>query len=116
MAVKVLTPVKAKYSVEIKKFAFEAATAVADGFEFTMPDKDESVQIIVTNTDAAIAYDITLKVPTSGNYAAASADKVLELAAGEYAIIRVESAVWADNAGLVTLIPEDLAVKAVVLY
>lgn len=115
MAVKEMTPVKGNVN-EITKFAFETATKAADGFVFKRPRvTDEYLVIVVTNTDTA-AQTIALKAPTNGSYAAASSDETLSLEAGEYAVIRIESARYANNDGTVTLVPSNVAVKAAVLY
>lgn len=115
MAVKEMTPVKGSVN-EITKFAFEAATTASDGMSFKLPKvTEEYLVVIVTNTGSS-AYDITLKAPTKGSYAAASSDKVMELGAGECAVIRIESARYANNDGTVILVPENVAVKAAVLY
>lgn len=115
MAKMIATPVKGEFN-EITEFAFEAATVATDGIEFTMPKiTEEYVTILVHNTGSA-AYDIAVKAPTKGSYAAASSDLVHELAAGEFAVIRIESARYANNDGTVLLVPENVAVEAVVLY
>ncbi len=116
MAVTISTPVKGAFNA-ITEFAFTTATTAADGIEFTIPKaSDEYVSILVTNTDATTAYDITLKKPTTGSYAAAGADLVHELAAGDFAVIRIESARFANTNGKVKLVPENAAVKAAILY
>jgi|GEM_PF-2473652 len=116
MAVTSLTPTKGAFNT-ITEFAFTAATTAADGIEFTLPKaSDEYVTIIATNTSADTAYDITLKKPTAGSYAAAGADLVHELAAGEFAVIRIESARFANTNGKVKLVPENAAVTVAVLY
>ena len=71
--------------------------------------------VLVQNTGAS-AYDITVKAPVSGSYAAASGDLTHNLAAGEFAVFRFESAKWANRDGTILLVPGNAAVKAVVLY
>lgn len=116
MAVKELTPVKGVLN-KITEFTFEAATVASDGMQFKLPRmSDEYVVVIAKNSDASTAYDLTIKKPTKGSYAAASADEVHELAAGEYAIFRFESAKFANNDGTVLIVPENAAVKVAVLY
>lgn len=113
MAVTVLTPVKGAFN-EITKYAFTAATTPADGFEFTMPKITEEYISIQVNAKAA--GSIAVKAPENGNYAAASSDLVLDLAQGEFAVIRIESARYADNKGKVKLVPSVAGVEVAVLY
>lgn len=115
MAKKTMTPVKAGYNA-ITKVAYETAAAANDGFELKLKLKstDELTVILVTNSDTA-AKTITVKAPTKGSYAAASSDLSLSLAAGDTAVIRLESAKYANNDGTVLLIPEATTVKAVVV-
>lgn len=115
MAVKKMTAVKGDLN-KITEFAFEAATTASDGLSIVLPASDEYVVILIQNTSADTAYDITLKKPTKPSYAGATADVTHELGAGEFAIIRVESARYANTDGTVLLIPENVAVKAVTLY
>ena len=115
MAVKEMTPVKGNVN-EITKFAFEAAEVASDGLMFKLPRVTEEYLVVVVTNTGGSAYDVALKAPTKGSYAAATSDKVLNLAAGEYAVIRIESARYANNDGTVVLVPGDVAVKAAVLY
>lgn len=115
MAAKEMTPVKGVLN-KVTTFAFEAATNAADGLQFKLPKmSDEYVVVLVQNTGTS-AYDITVKAPTKGSYAAASGDETHNLAAGEFAIFRFESARWANNDGTLLLVPGNAAVKAAVLY
>lgn len=115
MAVKVMTPVKGVLN-KITPFVPEAATTAGDGFQFKLPRAtDEYVVLIVHNTGAS-AYDFTVKKPTKGSYYAAASDETHKLAAGELAIFRFESARFANNDGTVNCVPENVAVKAAVLY
>lgn len=114
MAVKSLTPTKCGYN-EIKEFDFEAPTAVADGCEFIFPAKDEDVQVIVYNS-AASAATVTVKAPVDGHYASAGDDLKLSIAASKYAIIRLESAVYADKNEKVKIITSATTAKVAVLY
>lgn len=113
MAKKTMTPVKAGYNA-ITKVAYETAAVANDGFELKLKSTDELTVILVTNSDTA-AKTITVKAPTKGSYAAASSDLSLSLAAGDTAVIRLESAKYANNDGTVLLIPEATTVKAVVV-
>lgn len=114
MAVKTLTPQKGDFN-KITSINFEAATAAADGMEFKLPSRDMETYIIVHNTHASTAYTITVKAPTNQGYTSASTDLVKSIPAGEFAIIKLESAVYADK-GMVKLIPQNAAVKAAVIY
>lgn len=115
MAEKDLTPIKGNYN-EITNFNFEAATSAADGMKFILPAKDEEVVIFVNNTDSASNYKVTVKAPQNGGYAAAMSDLVATVEKSGYAVIRLESAKYANNDGTVCIVPENIAVKAVVLY
>ena len=116
MAVVTGTPVKGELN-KITEFAFEAATTASDGVKYVLPKvTEEYVKVLVTNTDTTTAYDITLKKPTKGSYAAASADEVHELAAGEFAFINIESARFANTDGTILLVPENAKVKVAVIY
>ena len=115
MAEVTMTPVKGNVN-EITKFAFEAATTAKDGLVVKLPRiTEEYVVIVVTNTGSG-AQTVSLKAPTNGSYAAASADVTVSLGAGEFAQIRIESARYANNDGTVRLVPSDVAVKAALLY
>lgn len=114
MAVKILTPTKCGYN-EIKEFDFEAPTAVADGCEFNFPAKDEEVQILVYNSGTA-AGTVTVKAPVDGHYASAGEDLSLSVGASKYAIIRLESAVYADKNEKVKIVTAATTTKVAVLY
>ena len=115
MAVKVLTPVKVKYN-EIKKVAGESASSASDGFKLTMPDADESVFLVAENTHSATAYKVIVKAPTNSGYAATDEDLELELSAGEKAIIRIESARFANTDGTVKVVVGNTAVTVAAVY
>lgn len=114
MAVKTLTPTKCGYN-EIKEFDFDAPTAVWDGCEFAFPAKDEEVQILVYNSGDAVAT-VTVKAPIDGHYASASEDLSTSVKASKYAIIRLESAVYADKNEKVKIITSATTAKVAVLY
>lgn len=115
MAVMKMTPVKGVLNT-ITEFAFEAATAAADGFVFTLPRMtDEYVVVLVQNTGNADGT-FTVKKPTKGSYYASASDHTHTLGAGEFAIFRFESAKWANNDGTINCVPSATTVKAVVLY
>ena len=115
MAKKVLTGVKAPYN-EATTIAFESATAAADGFEYTLQGSDEYTLFVVQNTHGSAAKTITVKAPTNGSYAATDTDLVKSIASGAFAVIRVESARFANNDGTIKLIPESTDVKVVAIY
>lgn len=115
MAVKTLTPVKGELN-KVTPFAFETVTATADGFEFQMPDRTEEYVVIVVQNGGTAAANVTLKAPEKGSYAAADADEVYSLAAGAIAQIRIESARYASNVGIVKLVGATADIKAAVIY
>ena len=116
MAKKTMTPVKADYN-KITGITMEAATSASDGFEFKLKNTDEYVFVVVQNTHGSNAGTITVKAPTAGSYCAASADLVSSsIAAGGLAVIRVESAKYANNDGTIKLVPSSTDVKAVAIY
>lgn len=115
MAVKELTGVKAPFNA-ITKYAVETATAAADGFKYTLQGSDEYTLFVVINTHGSAAKTITVKAPTTGGYAATDTDEVLSLDAGETAIIRVESARFANNDGSIILLPQSTDVKVAAIY
>lgn len=115
MAKKVMTPVKAEYNA-ITKIAYETADDTTNGFELKLKGNDEYSLVVVTNAESSAAKKITVKAPTKGSYCAASSDMELSLNAGETAVIRIESARYANNDGTVVLIPESTNVKAVAIY
>lgn len=114
MAKKVMTPVKAPYNAGTV-VDVEEATSATDGFEVKLPGADESVFILATNTGES-SGTITVKAPTNGSYAATDTDLTVTLAAGKTAVIRVESARFANNDGTIKLIPSATTVKAVAVY
>lgn len=115
MAVTNMTPVKGELN-KVTPFAFETATAPADGFQFKLPRmSDEYVVVLVQNSGTG-AGTFTVKKPTKGSYFASASDEVHELAAGAFGIFRFESAKWANNDGTIHCVPGAATVKAVVLY
>lgn len=110
-----MTPVCGEIN-KITKFAFEAATAAADGMSFTLPRITEEYVVVLVQNTGNDEKSITVKAPTSGSYAASSSDLTLALSAGQFAVFRFESARWANRDGSILLIPGDVAVKAAVLY
>lgn len=115
MAVKELTGVKAPYN-EATSIAFEVATAADDGFKYKLQGSDEYTLFVVQNAHASAAKTITVKAPTNGGYAATDTDLVKSISAGEFAVIRVESARFANNDGTIKLIPESTDVEVVAIY
>lgn len=115
MAVMEMTPVKGELN-KVTPFAFETATAPADGFVFKLPRMtDEYVVVLVQNTGSG-AGTFAVKKPTKGSYFASASDETYELAAGQFGIFRFESAKWANNDGTIKCVPGAATVKAVVLY
>jgi hypothetical protein len=115
MAVTVLTPEKGALN-KISAFTPIAATAPAEGFEFTMPKTTEEYVVVIAQNSGSGAGKLTLKKPINGSYAAASSDTELSMAAGSLAQIRIESARYADNKGKVKLIPASADIKVAVIY
>ena len=115
MAVTNMTPVKGVLN-KVTKFAFEAASAPADGFEFKLPRMTDEYVIVLVQNSGSGAGTFTVKKPTKGSYFASASDEVHELAAGEFGIFRFESAKWANNDGTINCVPSAATVKAVVLY
>ncbi len=115
MAVKELTPVKGVLN-KITEFEFEAATAAGDGCVFTLPKTTDEYVVVLLYNSGGSNYNVTVKKPVKGSYAAAGGDEVHELAAGEFAVLRFESAKWAENDGSIKIVPANVAVKMAVLY
>lgn len=114
MAVTKITPIEGKVN-KLTALTFTAATAATDGFELNTKDVgDEKLVVVVYNADSA-SKKITLKKPTNGGYAAASADEALSMGTGTYAFLRIETARFANYDGTVKLVPESINVKIAVL-
>lgn len=116
MAVKVMTPVKGDLN-KIAQISFEAAEVASDGMQFTLPRNasDEYVIVVVHNTGDA-EYGFTVQKPKSGSYYASASDETFKLPAGAFAAFRFESAKWANRDGTILCVPENVAVKAAVIY
>lgn len=116
MAVKELEPIKAAVNT-LTEVTLVAATSASDGFKFKMPRiSDEYVVVIVRNTHATAAKNVTIKAPTKGGYAAVTSDLTESLAAGEERVFRLESARYANNDGTVVIIPASTDITAAVIY
>lgn len=115
MAVKTLTPVKGELN-KFTEFAFEAATSTTEGCVFTLPrTTDEYIVVLAQNTGSGAAT-VSVKKPTDGSYYAAASDESHSLDAGEFAILRFESAKWANKDGTITIVPSATTLKVAVLY
>lgn len=118
MAVKDITPQKVDFN-SIKNITLEVATAVEDGCKFIVPRDiagSEYLTIIAQNTGEA-AYDVSVKAPTNGGYAAADSDLTLaDVPADGIVAIRVETAKYANNDGSIIVASENVAVKFAVIY
>ena len=78
--------------------------------------KDENTLLVVYNSSADTAYDITIKAPTNKVATSAAADVVVEVAFGKTAYIPLESAMWKDHTtGKITFDSENAALKADVI-
>ena len=115
MAVKEMTPVKGELN-RITPITLEAASDAASGMVFTLPRMSDEYVIVLVHNTANAAHDFTIKKPTNGSYFASASDETRNLAAGELAIFRFESAKWANNDGTINCVPANGAVKAAVLY
>ena len=114
MAAKAITPIECKVN-KITKTELTAPADGSNGLVFTMPRKtEEYVNIIVDG--GASGGTVTLKKPTKGYYAAAASDLTLSLSANEIAVIRFESAKYANTDGTVVFVPSATTVKAAVIY
>ena len=72
---------------------------------------------ILAQNSGEAPYDVSVKCPSDGSYAAATENlKLVDVAAGGIAAIRVETARFANNDGSIVLIPENAAVKFAVIY
>lgn len=109
MAKKTIENQKAEFN-KITKISPVAATTAADGFEINLSESDEYTVFFAENTGTA-AGTIKVKAPTSGSYAATDTDLSKSLAAGEKAVIRIESARFANNDGTVIIIPSSTDIK-----
>lgn len=88
-----------------------------DNNTLILPASDEKTIIVVYNSSADTAYDVKVKAPVLPNYAGNGiTDLVKEIAAGKVAIIRVESARYADITGKITIDVENAALKIAVFY
>lgn len=87
-----------------------------DGNTLTLPASDEKTIIVVYNSSADTAYDVKVKAPVLANYAGAITDLVKEVAAGYVAIIRVESAKYADVNKMINIDVEHADLKLAVFY
>lgn len=118
MAVKDIIPQKVDFN-SIKNITFEAATVAGDGCKFIVPRDiagSEYLTILAQNTGTA-AYDVSVKAPTNGSYAAADSNLTLaDVPANGIVAIRVETAKFANNDGSIILIPENVGVKFAVIY
>lgn len=109
-----ITPVKCEVN---KLTKLSAVASDTKGMEFTLPRcSDEYIVVLVQNSDAAAAHGFTVKAPENGSYCAADSDETIQLAAGETAIFRFESARFADNNGKIACVSDNAAVKVAVIY
>lgn len=114
MAVKEVESQKAEFN-EATVIETVAATVAADGFVFILKESDEYTFILIENTSATTSATVNVKAPTNGSYAAADTDISVELAAGKKAIVRFESAKYANTDGTVKIIPSSTDVKVAVV-
>ncbi len=80
---------------EIVPTALTAFDASA-GAEYVVTGSDENVIMLVVNTDAGNAEDLTIKAPTNKMWSSALADLTVSIPASEVTILRLESAKYMD--------------------
>lgn len=79
--------------------AFDATA----GAEYTPTKADERTIVLIYNSDASNAENVTIKAPTNKTFASKK-DKVVSVGAGKVALVMVESAAYMDaSTGKVTL-------------
>ena len=109
MSVVSLTATAAKYNAITKKALVAGHT---DGVTYPLTGADENLILVVYNSSADTAYDLTVKKPANQIWTSAGADIVLEIPFGEVAILPLESAKFYDpTAGVITLDVENAALK-----
>lgn len=87
------------------------------GNTYTLQARDEDVIIVAYNSSAHTAYDLRVNAPANPNYAGKDvADIVEELAAGNIALVNVESAKYVDNTGKINIVAENAAIKLAIFY
>lgn len=87
------------------------------GNTYTLQARDEDVIIVAYNSSADAAYDLRVNAPANPNYAGKDvADIVEELAAGNIALVNVESAKYVDNTGKINIVAENAAIKLAIFY
>lgn len=76
------------------------------GAEYTPEKGDERVMVVIYNSDASNAEDVTIKAPTNpSKIGGAIADVKVSVGAGKIALVMIESAKFADEVtGKVTLL------------
>lgn len=76
------------------------------GAEYTPEKGDERVMVVIYNSDASNAEDVTIKAPTNpSKIGGAIADIKVSVGAGKIALVMIESAKFADEVtGKVTLL------------
>lgn len=94
MAVIALTPVKVVYNTVTVS---DLTASHTDGVTVVVPASDEKTMIVVYNSSADTAYDVTIKAPVNKLYAGSLVDKVVEVGFGKVAMIQVETAKFVDK-------------------
>ena len=114
MAVTAITPEVLKFNtIDVDALAMTAATTAADGFLVDCAGvADHKLLLVFENTDAAVAYDITVK---KGNGLQGVADLTAEIAATKFSAVVVESGMFKNvsgtNKGKLLIIPENAKVE-----
>lgn len=87
------------------------------GNTYTLQARDEDVIIVAYNSSSDTAYDLRVNAPASPNYAGIGvADLVEEIAAGNIALVNIESAKYVDSTGKINLVAENAAIKLAIFY
>lgn len=111
MAIVTLTANAAPYNAITAKALTAGHT---DGVVYANVRSDETTTLIVYNSSADTAYDLTVKAPSNAINTSALTDIVKEIAFGEVAIVPLETAKYLDvTTGKITLDVENAALKFV---
>lgn len=104
-----LTATAAGYNTITKKALVAGHT---DGVTYSLTGADENMILVVYNSSADTAYDLTIKAPANAIWTSGITDVVLEIPFGEVALVPVESAKFLDvTTGKITLDVENAALK-----
>ena len=104
-----------KVKGQLKTLETDLTAVTSDGIVFSLGKySNDRLLLVFKNTHASTAKDVKVLKPTTGGYAAASADLVLDdLAAGGVAAVWVETAAYANTDGTIKCTGESTDVKVV---